>query len=173
MHRREQRDWRRARTRATAQTATAAAAPASGAMSSGATDQARPESPKAWGLQSSRSTARPCCGSRQSFEAHRSTTWNSWLLGHCCPRLSLCYESVVHRGANQVETDRNERIEVVVERVAKRGSEQYGSARSRLMVVVDDVGEPRPIQHAVHRLRVGVRRRVRIGAVVGAHVLQI
>ncbi len=87
--------------------------------------------------------------------------------------LPFLNEPAVHRRAHQIDSDGNERIEVVVERIAKRRSEDHCAGWSSLVVIVDDLRIPRAIENAVHSLSLGLRRHVRIAIVVVSRVLLI
>ena len=48
----------------------------------------------------------------------------------------------MHGGAGHFHTQRNQRIEIVVERIAERRHEDHGSGRTSLVVVVHDLRKP-------------------------------
>ncbi len=78
-----------------------------------------------------------------------------------------------HRGADRVDAVDHQRVDVVVERIAKRRDEQHRAGGARLVMVVDDLREPLAIQHAVHVLRLGLSVSVEIAVVVVADVFLI
>ena len=82
-------------------------------------------------------------------------------------------EAVVHRRADQIDAERHQRIEHVVERIAERRREQHRAGRSGLMVVVHDLREPLHEQLPVHVLGFLQIRHVRIAVVVVARVFLV
>ena len=92
---------------------------------------------------------------------------------HRCPGLSFGDEPRMHRCSHQVELHRDQRIEVVVEGVAERRSEDDGPDWSGLVVIVHDLRVPRAEENAVHRLRFRQRCHVRIAIVIVTGVLVI
>ena len=92
---------------------------------------------------------------------------------HRRARLPLGDEPRMHRRSDQVELHRDERIVVVVERVAERRSEDHRPDRPRLVMVVHDLRIPGPEQNAVHRLRLGLRCHVGVTVVVVTGVLVV
>ncbi len=82
-------------------------------------------------------------------------------------------EPVVHRRTNQVQTRNDQRVEVVVGRIAERRCEHHRPRRTRLMMVVHDLRKPLDVHRPVHVLRLGLRRHVEIAIVVVADVLLV
>ena len=79
----------------------------------------------------------------------------------------------VHRRAEQVDAEGNQRVEDEVERVAERRSEHHRAGGGGLMVVVDDLGKPLAVQDAIHVDRLGLRGHVEVAVVVVTRVLLI
>ncbi len=79
----------------------------------------------------------------------------------------------MHRRADHVDADRDERIEVVVERIAERRREHHRTGRTGLVMVVDDLREPLEVLNPrdVHRL--GLIQHVEVTIVVVTDVLLI
>jgi hypothetical protein len=64
------------------------------------------------------------------------------------------------------DSERNQWVVVVVERVAKRRREQDRSWRPALVMVVDDRRIPLAIQHPIHVLALGLRHHVEVAVVI-------
>ena len=79
----------------------------------------------------------------------------------------------MHRGSDEVQLHRHQRIEVVVEWIPERRGKNHRPNRSGLVMVIHDLRIPCSEQNAVHRLRFGLRRHVRVTVVVVAGVLVI
>jgi hypothetical protein len=89
------------------------------------------------------------------------------------PALPFDREAVVHRRTNEVDADRDERIEVVVEWVAEGRREHHGARGTRLVVIVHDLGIPLAVHLPVHVLGLRLRRAEEITVVVVTDVLLI
>src|SRR6185369_12903776 len=61
---------------------------------------------------------------------------------HRRARFVLGYKTAVHRGPHKVDSKWNQRIEIVVERIAKRRREKHGAYGSGLMMIVNDLRKP-------------------------------
>src|SRR2546423_5219304 len=61
---------------------------------------------------------------------------------HRCAGLPLGDEPGMHRRADEIEFHWHQRIEVVVERIAERRSEDHRPDWTRLVVIVHDLGIP-------------------------------
>src|SRR5687768_5362895 len=92
---------------------------------------------------------------------------------HRRPRLSLSYKAAMHCRADEIDSNRNERIDVVVAWIAERRSEHDSARGSRLVVVVHDLRMPGAEQDAVDCLRLGLRRHVGVAVVVVTGILLI
>ena len=89
------------------------------------------------------------------------------------PGLPLLREARVHGGPHEIDPRDDHRVDVVVERIAERGREEHGPGGSRLVVVVDDLGIPRPVHLPVHVLGFRLEGRVEVPVVVVPHVLLV
>src|SRR5688572_13455019 len=65
---------------------------------------------------------------------------------HRRPGLSLRYEAAMHCRADEIDSNCNERIDVVVEWIAERRSEHDSTSGARLVMVVHDLRMPGPEQ---------------------------
>ena len=92
---------------------------------------------------------------------------------HHRARLSFGRQPRVDRGADRVDAERNQRIEVVVERIAERRREQHRAGRAGLMMVVHDRGEPLAIHHPVRVHALRHVHHVEVAVVVVADVLLV
>ena len=79
----------------------------------------------------------------------------------------------MHGGPNHLDLERNQRIEVVVERIAKRRSEHDGAGWPGLVVVVHDLGKPFQVKLPVHVGGFAHGGHVEIAVVVVADVLLV
>ena len=87
--------------------------------------------------------------------------------------LALGGEARMHRRGHEVDAERHQRIEHVIERLAEGRREHHGAGRSALVMVVDDLREPLPVEDAVHVDRLGLAREEEVAVVVVADVLLI
>ena len=92
---------------------------------------------------------------------------------HRRPRLPLGHESAVHGGAHHLDSQDDQRVEVVVEWVAERWRKHDGTGRPSLMVVVHDLGKPFMEHDARHVLGFLLARQEEIAVVVVADVLVV
>ena len=82
-------------------------------------------------------------------------------------------EAAVHRGSHEVQLGGDERVEVVVERIAKGRREHHRAGGAGLVMVVHDLREPLEVHRAVHVRALGLRRHVEVAVVVVTDVLLI
>ena len=87
--------------------------------------------------------------------------------------LPLLDEPPVHRGPDRVEAREDERIEVGVGRIPEGRSVQNGARRTRLVVIVDDLGKPLLEQHPVDVGGLGKGGHVEITIVVVPRILLV
>ena len=69
---------------------------------------------------------------------------------HGAAAFALGHQAAMHRGAHHFDTQRHQRIEVVVKRIAERRNEDYRAGGSGLVVVVHDLRKPLQEQLAIH-----------------------
>ena len=81
-------------------------------------------------------------------------------------RFPLRRKAAVHGGADEIELRRNERVVVVVERIAKWRREHHRAGGSGLVMVVHDLREPLVVEHAIHVRALGLTRHVEVAIVV-------
>ena len=72
----------------------------------------------------------------------------------------------MHGGPHHLDTERDQRVVVVVERIPKRRREQHGSRRTSLVVVVDDLREPLANHDSGEVLGLRLAHHVEIAVVV-------
>ena len=65
-------------------------------------------------------------------------------LPHRRTRFPFGDESLMNRGAHGLDSERHERVHVVIGRIPKRRGEEHRAGRARLVVVVHDLGIPLP-----------------------------
>src|SRR5438445_13356887 len=74
------------------------------------------------------------------FSSRRRHTryWRDWSSDVCSSDLAFGREPRMDRRAHHVDAEHDERIEVVIERIAERRREEHRARRTRLVVVVHD-----------------------------------
>ncbi len=92
---------------------------------------------------------------------------------HHGARFPLGREARVNRRSHGVDAEDDQRIEVVVERIAERRREQHRARGAGLVVVVHDDGEPLAIHHLVRVDALRHVHHVEVAVVVVADVLLI
>ena len=92
---------------------------------------------------------------------------------HGAAALAFGHQAAVHGGAHHFDTQRHQRVEIVIERIAERRDEDHRAGRSRLVVVVHDLRKPFQEQLAIHVGGFLHVRHVEIAIVVVAHVLRV
>jgi len=88
-------------------------------------------------------------------------------------RLVLGQETRRHRRAHQVNPCRNQRVEVVVERIAEGRRKHHRAGGAGLVVVVHDLREPLLVHHAIHVGGFVERRHVEVAVVIVTGVLLV
>ncbi len=89
------------------------------------------------------------------------------------PGLPSAGEPLVHVRAERLQAENQQRIEVVVVRIALRRRPDDGPGRPALVMVVENLRQPLVIEHAVDVLGLGLRRGEEVAVVVVADVLLI
>ena len=79
----------------------------------------------------------------------------------------------MHRRADKVNAQWNQRVKIVVERIAERGRKQHSAHRSGLMVVVYDLREPVVEKHPIDRFGFRLIGHVEVAVVVVTDILLI
>src|SRR4030095_2481076 len=74
---------------------------------------------------------------------------------------------------DQINPNRHEWVEVIVESIPKRRGKEHGSLRTGLMMIVNDLGKPLEIQDAVNGFGFGLVRHVEVAVVIVAYVLLV
>ena len=88
-------------------------------------------------------------------------------------RLSFGRKARLQGDADRLQSEHEQRILVVVERIAQRRRPQHRTRRAALMVVIEDLREPLVVQHAVDVFGLGLRRGEEVAVVVVADVLLV
>ena len=89
------------------------------------------------------------------------------------PGLPFGRQPRVHVRAERLQAEDQQRIEVVVVRIAQRRRPHHRAGRPALVVVVENLREPLVVQHAVDVLGLGLRRGEEVAVVVVADVLLV
>ena len=92
---------------------------------------------------------------------------------HRRARLALAGQALVHVRAERLQAENQQRIEVVVVRIALRRRPDYGPGRPALVVVVENLRQPLVIQDAVDVLGLGLGRGEEVAVVVVADVVMV
>ena len=92
---------------------------------------------------------------------------------HRRARLAFGGEPLVHVRAERLQPEDQQRIEVVVVRIALRRRPDHRAGRAALVMVVEDLRQPLVVEHAVDVLGLRLRRREEVAVVVVADVLLV
>ncbi len=79
----------------------------------------------------------------------------------------------MHGHSDQLDSQRHKGIEVVVERIAEGRGEQHASGWTRLMLIVNDLRKPFPVEHAVDGFGLRLSNHVEVSVVVMSDILLV
>ena len=87
--------------------------------------------------------------------------------------LVLLQKTLVHRGANHVESHDDHGVEVVVERIAERRREDDRAFGAGLVVVVHDLRQPLPVHQLIQVLGFGQIGHIKVAVVIVPRILVV